>query len=117
MKMEMQQRLTALSITAFLGFGFLLLINGCKNSKEADIGHGKTYFINNCSACHGRLDGFKNAPSLLTIYNYDSLILIDKLKNIKQDDFHKNLIVSQRYSIREIHSVYKYIKENFEPQP
>lgn len=117
MKMEVQQKLITLSITAFLAFELLLIVNGCKSSKQADIGYGKSYFMNNCSACHGRLDGFKNAPSILTMHNYDSLMLIDKLTHIKQDDFHKNLIDYKKYTNIEINSIFKYIKENFEPQP
>lgn len=117
MKMEVQQKLINLSIIIFFGFGFLLFVNSCKNSKEADIGYGKTYFMNNCSACHGLFDGFKNGPSILTMYNYDSLVLIQKLRKIKKDAIHKDFLNSAEYSKLEINSIYKYIKNYFEPRP
>lgn len=90
MKMEVQQKLISHSILILIGFVFLLYFISCKNSDtKADIGYGKSYFMNNCSSCHGRFNGFDNAPSILTMHNYDSLILLKKLRNIKQDSLHR----------------------------
>ena len=84
------------------------------SNTKADIGYGKSYFSKNCSACHGRNDGFDNGPSLLTLNNYDSLILFKKLTDIKTDPFHENYLKSLPYSNREINSICKYIKNYFE---
>jgi mono/diheme cytochrome c family protein len=88
----------------------------CENSNaRADIGYGKSYFTINCSSCHGRNDGFGNAPSLLTLNDYDSLILLRKLRDIKKDSLHSDYFRSVKYSDREINSIREYIKNYFEP--
>lgn len=115
--MVARRKLTILSILILICSVFLFQLTSCKNSDtKADIGYGKTYFMDNCSACHGRYKGFDNAPSILTMYNYDSLILLKKLVNIKQDSIHKNYFNSEKYSDKEINSLLLYIREYFEPR-
>lgn len=88
----------------------------CKHSNtKGDIGYGKSFFTQNCSTCHGRNDGFDNAPSLLTLNAYDSLTLLKKLSSIKRDSLHGNYFKSIKYSNREINSIEEYIKKYFEP--
>lgn len=116
MKMGVQQKLISRSI--FILFGFIVFFNflSCSDSDtKADVGYGKSYFMNNCSACHGRYNGFDNTPGMLTMYNYDSLTLLKKLRDIKQDSIHRRYFNSEKYSNKEINSILEFIKEYFEP--
>lgn len=119
MKMEAQRKLmNSRSIIILFGFVFLLQLINCKESDKnakADIGYGKSFFNQNCSSCHGTIDGFDNAPSLVLLNNYDSLTLLKKLSDIKQDSLHGNYFKSIKYSDRETNSIEAYIKTYFEP--
>jgi len=117
MKMEAPSKLTKrYSVIILSGFAFLIQITNCKNFNTKDgIGYGKSFFNDNCSACHGKNDGFDDAPSLLTLNNYDSITLLKKLNSIKQDSVHRNYFKSIKYSNKEINSIAQYIKDYFIP--
>jgi|GEM_PF-6792736 len=105
------------SIIILLGTFFLFQLLNCKNSDaEDDIEYGKSFFNQNCSACHGKNAGFNNAISLISLNHYDSLTLLRKLNDIKRDSVHSNYFKSVKYSNREINSIEKYIKNYFEPR-
>lgn len=100
-------------------FSFCTLIQliSCTNLTSIDdVGYGKTYFMDNCYSCHGRYKGFENAPSILSMYKSDSLILLEHLKDIKKDTVHKNYFDSKNYSDREVKSILIFIKEYFDPK-
>ena len=104
------------SFLILLVFFFLFQIIKCKNTNsEADVGYGKTYFNQNCNACHGQLSGFENAPSLSSLNNYDSLDLLKKLISITKDSLHRHRLESVNYSNKEINSINVYIKNYFKP--
>jgi hypothetical protein len=114
MKMEPQAKFRRPSFITLLGFIFLLLSIRCKSPTEgANIGYGKSYFIQNCSTCHEKSRGFDKAPSLETLNSYDSLDLIYKIKNITIDSLHSNYLKSIKYSNKEVYSIYAYIREYF----
>jgi cytochrome c553 len=114
MKMEVQQKLAIRhSIIIAFGFVFLLQLINCKDSNtKADLGYGKSFFNQNCSSCHEKNGGFDNAPSLVLLNKYDSLTLLKKLSDIKQDSLHGNYFKSVKYSNREINSIEEYIKNH-----
>lgn len=114
--MEMQQKLAIRSsIIMICGFIFMYQLTNCKESNgKENLGYGKTFFNQYCSACHGKNDGFNNAPSLLALNNYDSLTLLKKLRGIKKDSLHNSCLKSVKYSNKEITSIEKYIKDYFE---
>lgn len=116
MKMEVRQKLIIHSLYFLFGIVFLLQFIQCNESDtKEDIGYGKSFFIENCSSCHQRNDGYNEAPSLLVLNNYDSLSLFNKLSNIKQDSIHGNYFKNLKYSNKEANSIYEYIKHTFEP--
>jgi hypothetical protein len=112
--MEVQRKLMVhRNALLLLMVAFLLQLISCKDSKtNKDVSYGKVYFYQNCSVCHERVVGYENAPSLLVLYNYDSLTLLKKLVQIKKDSIHGNYCVD--YSDKEINSLHTFIKKYFE---
>ena len=115
--MTLQKRLKNSVTLIISGFLVLIQIISCNNSaSKGEIGYGKSYFMDNCYSCHGNYKGFDNAPGILAMYNSDSLILLEELRNIKKDISHKKYFDSKNYSDREVKSILKFIKEYFEPK-
>lgn len=87
----------------------------CKNpGSKADLQYGANLFRDKCSACHWRGDGYKNAPSLITIYHWDSVTLVKRLWKIKGDSIHKGHF--EPYNAKEVNSIYCYLRNYFEPR-
>ena len=117
MQTEPQQKLKVnVKEIIYVEFLLILLITACQGSNtEADIGYGKTFFYKNCTACHNKTEGFRNAPSLLTLKSYDDSVLLKKLYGIKTDSFHNQFFKNVIYSEKEVKSVKEYIKNCFKP--
>jgi mono/diheme cytochrome c family protein len=114
--MQMRQKLIIHSIYFLLGFALFLEFIQCnKPDDKGNVAYGKSFFITNCASCHQRSDGYKNAPSIIALNNYDSLTLLKKLSYIQQDSVHIYYFKTATYSNKEINSIYKYIKSTLEP--
>lgn len=110
------QHLIRHSFLILFGLFFLLQFIKCKSSNsKGDVGYGKSFFMKRCSACHGRNDGFNNAPSMLTLNSYDSMTLVKKLTDIKKDSTHSDYLHSIKYSKKEVNSIYKFIRHYYTP--
>lgn len=94
----------------------ILCLASCNNSDtKADLRYGSSLFRQKCVACHGRFDGgYENAPGLITLQNFDSLTLIRRLWKIKKDSMHKDRF--EPYNGKEVNSIYRYIRDYFEPR-
>lgn len=115
MKMAVLKKLTTLNNLIIVGLVIIVQFIGCTYSDtEANVGYGKSYFMQHCASCHGRYQGFQNAPGILTLYTYDSLTLLKKLENIKEDSLHKNYL-NYKYSEYEIKSLLIFIRKYFDP--
>jgi hypothetical protein len=55
-------------------------------------------------------------PGLITFYDYDSLTLLKKLRQIQKDSVHGSYLKSLNYSSKEINSICAYIKYYFKPR-
>lgn len=100
-------------VKALLSLTILLYIASCNNpDSKADLRYGTSVFREKCSACHGRFDGYQNAPGLITLQSCDSITLIGRLRNIKNDSIHKGRI--EPYNDKEMNSIYLYIRHYFE---
>ena len=114
--MEVQQNLLN-SIRLLFCFILLFQATGCiDNNPKGDIAYGSTFFSKSCSSCHAEVDMPDKTPGLITFYNYDSLSLLRKLRQIQKDSVHGVYLKSVNYSTKEINSIYAYIKNYFEPR-
>jgi len=103
------------SIIILLVIAFLLLISKCQNKSSAKGVYGKSLFTEHCSPCHVQNDQPNYTPGLVSLNNYDSVLLIEKLGQIKKDTVHGEFLKSVQYGSKEINSIYRYIREYFEP--
>jgi hypothetical protein len=95
----------------------LFFLTACTpNNGKGDIAYGDTLFSKSCSPCHAEIDMPDKTPGLLTFYDYDSLTLLRKLRQIKNDSVHVNYLKSMGYSTKEVNSICAYIKNYFKPR-
>ena len=93
-------------------FSIILLFSliTCKQyqSAKGSIGYGKMYYYDNCLACHSQKSS-GDEISLDVMSNYDSSSLLMRLKNLKENQIHKNHLINVRYSDEEVNSLFIFI--------
>ena len=116
MKMEVLQSsktLKKIVVTGCLFTVFLLCMCNQSNSK-ADIGYGKSLYSEKCLSCHSYTTSSSiEAITLMTMNSYDSLLLLDKLRNLKKDDIHSGQLQNVSFTEKEILSLSGYIRDYF----
>lgn len=88
-----------------------------QGNNKADIGYGKSFYSEKCLSCHGfTTSSTPDAVTLMTMNNYDSLLLLDKLRNLTKDELHAGQLENVKFSEKEILSLTNYIRDYFKPR-
>ena len=101
-------------------FIFLALISSSHyrpvDKKHGTIGYGKEFYYDNCLSCHNfKSSHSEDAISLLDMSKIDSLSLLNKIKDLKRTEIHKNHLANKKLSDKEINSLFIYIKKYGQP--
>ena len=78
---------------------------------------GKSFYKEKCLSCHGfTTSSTIDAVTLMTMNDYDSLLLLAKLRNLKKDELHTGQLENVKFSEKEILSLANYIRDYFKPR-